>query len=369
MLEDTGSFDAKENIGSAKSVDLKLEQYLSGNLASSCSVSLRVKSGGYGSCTGSGCLPRTLEAILVLGSLISTLLSLLLTALSAFPVLSRVLSGLFNLLSAPIWPGAGWPSGKHAWGIVYDTSSKTPVEKALIRVFSQPGGRLRTTIKTNKNGQFGFILPAGLYSIAVSHTGYDFPTRLISTQTDGPYTNLYKGSNFKVDGDGTDKAQVNFNVPIDRVKVSSFDLVELKVLATVSKFFQSVRIPLMILGSLSVAYLIFTQARTIDYVLVVVYVFMWAWEIRNMFKKRAFGLIRDQQGNPVSLVLIRVLDRHNRLKTTIVTGDDGKFQANLDPGEYRFDISRPGYKSIRTQPIKISGAQDLGRLDLNLTKL
>ena len=367
MQKDTGSYEAKYDSGSAKSVDLKLEQYVSGKLASSCSVNLKVSSGA-GTCTGNNCLPRTLQTVFVLGSLIATLLSLLLTGLSAFPAASRVLSGIFNLLSSPIW-GAGWPAGKHAWGIVYDTSNKTPIEKALIRVFSEPGGRLRSTIRTNKNGQFGFVLPAGVYSIAVSHSGYDFPTRLVATSTDGPYANLYRGGNFKAEGDGTEKAQINFNVPLDRVKVSSFDLVELKVLSTVSRFFQAIRMPLMILGTLSTAYLVFTQARTLDYVLAAIYVALWAWEIRNMLKKRAYGLVRDQQGNPVSLVMIRVLDRFNKLRTTIVTGDDGKFQTNLDPGEYKFDISRPGYKSIRTQMIKISNVSDLGRLDLNLTKL
>ncbi len=364
---DVGSYVANYDPGNVRSFNLKLEQYVSGKLASSCSVNLKVSSGD-GSCSGVGCLPQKVDKILVLGSLIATLLGALLSLLAAFPAFSRVLSGLFNLMSAPVW-GMGGPSGKHAWGIVYDTSTKTPIEKAVIRVFSAPSDRLRATIRTNKNGQFGFILPPGNYSLTGSASGFDFPTRLITASTDGPYANLYRGGAFQVDGDGTEKAQINFNVPLDRVKVTTFDLVELKTLTAVSRFFQAIRIPLMILGTLSTGYLVFTQGRTFDYVLAVVYALMWGWEIKNMLKKKAFGVVKDQRGNPISLVVIRVLDKYNRLKTTIVTGDDGKFQANLDPGEYRLDISRPGYKSVRTQLIKISNVQDIGKLDINLTKL
>ncbi len=365
---DTGSYETTYNPGSDKTVNLRLEQYLSGKLASSCLVSLKVSSGG-GGCTGPGCVAEKLSTILVLGSLLATALSLLLTALSGAPDLARVLSGLFNLMSAPVWPAAGWTSGRHAWGVVYDTSTKTPIEKAVIRVFSEPSDRLRATIRTNKNGQFGFILPPGLYSLTASSSGFDFPSRLINTQTDGPYTNLYKGGSFKIDGDGTQKAQVNFNVPLDRVKVSTFDLIELKTLTSVSRFFQAIRFPLMILGTLSTGYLVFTQGRVIDYILAVVYVAMWTWEIRNAIRKKAFGVVKDQQGNPIALCVIRVLDRTNRIRTTIVTGEDGKFQANLDAGEYRFDISRPGYRSVRTELIKVSSIQDLGKLDINLIKL
>ena len=325
---------------------------------------------------------KTLLPFFVLGTLLATILGYLLTILSALPWLSRILSGLFNLFSAPIWsasglpaslggiiPAVGWPGGRHAWGVIYDSSNKHPIEKALVRVFSEPGGKLRASVRTNAAGQFGFIMPAGTYSLTISQTGYDFPTRLIVGQTDGRYANLYKGGNFKVDGDGIEKAQINFNVPVDRVEVSTFDLVELRVISNISRFFQIIRFPLMILGTLSTAYLLFTEHKILHYILAALYVLMWAWEISNMLKKRAYGLVRDQHGKPVPLVMIRVLDKYNRLKTTVVSGEDGKFQANLDPGEYRLDISRPGYKSVRTELVKITSIADIGRLDLSLTKL
>jgi hypothetical protein len=199
--------------------------------------------------------------------------------------------------------------------------------------------------------------------------GYEFPSKLIIGNTDGKFLSVYKGGNLDVAGDGQQKAQVDINVPLDRATMTTLDVIQVRTLATISRFFQTIRLPFMIIGTIAAGYLLFKDHRIIDYVIGILYVVLWAVEIKNMLKKKAYGMVRDTAGNPVSMALIRAIDQRGRLKFTSATGDDGKFQLFLDPGVYRLDVSRGGYRNIRTELFKIDKIQDIGRLDLRLQKL
>lgn len=320
--------------------------------------------GGVGGTGLFGTIPRTTSSLLVLGSLLASILSFLLTAVASIPFLQRLANTLFALFAPPAWPGK-----KPSWGFVYDSISKRPLKDVVLRIFAEPSGRLRSSVKSNINGAFGFILPPGKYSLIASLMGYDFPSKLIIGNTDGKFLSVYKGGDLDVIGDGQQKAQVNINVPLDRTTMSTFDVIQVRTLATISRFFQTIRLPIMILGTIAAVYLLVKDHRTVDYIIGALYVVLWAIEIRNMLKKKAFGMVRDTAGNPLFMALVRVLDSRGRLKLTVATGDDGKFQLFLDPGVYRLDVSRGGYRSIRTELFKIDKIQDIGRLDLRLQKL
>lgn len=366
MVQDTGkySYSSNSNFTSDARIVLRLDQYEDGNLISSCNKTVAV-SVGSGACFGDSCTgTKTANTVLILGALLASIAASLLTGVASMPLLYRAANSAFALFAAPAWPGK-----TPAWGIAYDAVNKRPIENAIIRVFSEPSGRLKSTIRSNKNGAFGFILPAGKYSLVASKSWFEFPSRLVIGAIDGKFQGVYKGGVFDVSGDGQQKAQVNINIPLDRTTLTTFDIFHVKTLATISRFFQVIRVPIMILGTISVSYLLVTSHRTIDYVIGVLYVGLWALEIKDMIKKRSYGLVRDRMGNPVAMAMIRAFDIKGQLKNTVVTGEDGKFQLNLDPGEYRLDVSRGGFKSVRTQSFRIDKIQDIGRLNLVLEKL
>jgi hypothetical protein len=305
-----------------------------------------------------------LSPLLLLAVLLSSLLSQLMALIASLPLLYRLVNALFSLFAPAAWPGR-----KPSWGVIYDAVDKRPLENVVIRIFSEPNGRLKSTIRSNINGTFGFILPPGKYSIIAYKAGFNFPSKLVMGSSDGTYQRIYRGGVFDVAGDGQQKAQVNVNIPLDRTNISSFDIVQIKTLVTISEFFQSIRLPVMILGTIATGYLLIVEHRTIDYVIGALYIGLWALEIRNMIKKRAYGIVRDDLGQPVAMALIRTFDIRGQLKNTVVSGDDGKFQLNLDPGQYSLDVSRGGYKSIRIELFRVDKTQDIGRFDLRLDKL
>jgi hypothetical protein len=355
------------NNDSASRAKLRLDHLdQSGKIISSCySGVFRIAgSGGIGGASGSSTTTNAVNTLLILGSLLSSVLSFLLTGIASLPFLQRLSNSLFAIFAPPAWAGK-----QPSWGLVYDSISKKPLKDVVLRVFAEPSGRLKSSIKSNINGAFGFILPPGRYSLIASLMGYEFPSKLIIGNTDGKFLSVYKGGNLDVAGDGQQKAQVDINVPLDRATMTTLDVIQVRTLATISRFFQTIRLPFMIIGTIAAGYLLFKDHRIIDYVIGILYVVLWAVEIKNMLKKKAYGMVRDTAGNPVSMALIRAIDQRGRLKFTSATGDDGKFQLFLDPGVYRLDVSRGGYRNIRTELFKIDKIQDIGRLDLRLQKL
>jgi hypothetical protein len=343
---------------------LRIDHYDSnGNMYSSC-LSDTFSIGSSTEPVGYSGIPRILDWSLALGALLTSLLSSLLTAVVSIPFLQRLANAPLALFAPPAWAGK-----KPSWGFVYDSISKRPLKDVVLRIFTEPSGRLKSSVRSNVNGGFGFILPPGKYSLVAYLMGYAFPSKLIIGNTDGKFLSVYKGGSLDVAGDGQQKAQVNINVPLDRATMNSFDVIRVRTLATISRFFRAIRLPLMILGTIAATCLLVKDHGTVDYIIGALYVVLWVVEIKNMLKKRAYGMVRDTAGNPLSMALIRVLDSRGRLKFTAATGEDGKFQLFLDPGVYRLDVSRGGYRSIRTELFKIDKIQDVGRLDLRLQKL
>lgn len=98
------------------------------------------------------------------------------------------------------------------WGIVYDSQTKIPVQAALIRVFDKESNRLLETKTTDENGRFSLIVKPGKYFIEVQKEGYHFPSRLITTQDQEYFPNVYRGELIKSQGD---TMVINVSIPID----------------------------------------------------------------------------------------------------------------------------------------------------------
>jgi len=309
---------------------------------------------------------KILPIILFLGALLSAI-PLLLLLIAMIPAISRLLSRLGVLFMPP-----AWPKERPAWGIVYDAVTKKPLQRVIMRIYSEPDGKARDVQTSNERGEFGFLVPRGKYSIIASASGYSFPTHIIVADTDGKYHHLYRGGKIFISAStkgNIEKAPIQINIPLDPSRLPTFDIAVVGFLSVLNKFTSTIRYPIMIIGTLASVYLVVKYSRFIDWFILALYVILWALELRDALRKKAYGLILDERGNPVDLAIVRIVNMRGKIMTTVVTGDDGKFQASVNPGTYRFDVVKPGYTSTRSEPYRILKLQDLHRVKLRLEKI
>ncbi len=135
-----------------------------------------------------------------------------LTVLALVTLLSSQ-SRFGKILATPYQSIARMSSDRHrTWGIVYDSTTKQPIDPAHVTVQNRLGITVASAI-TDLDGRFGIIVPRGIYTLKVEKTHYVFPsTSLVGKSKDGHYTGLYFGGRFEVEGDDQ---TIAFAVPMD----------------------------------------------------------------------------------------------------------------------------------------------------------
>lgn len=103
---------------------------------------------------------------------------------------------------------------RRTWGIVYDAKTKMPLEPVLVELIDVHTGRVVDRSVTDMAGQFGFLPRVGRFTIRAQKSHYGFPSKDITTKTDGIYRHVYRGEEFDL------KQGHNLiapNIPMDRL--------------------------------------------------------------------------------------------------------------------------------------------------------
>lgn len=101
---------------------------------------------------------------------------------------------------------------RRLWGIVYDARTKLPVELAVVRLFDQEHHKLLETRVTSQSGRYSFLAEPGEYYLEVTKEGYHFPSRIVTSNVDNEYTNLYRGEMLKL---GAGHSLIAPDIPVD----------------------------------------------------------------------------------------------------------------------------------------------------------
>jgi hypothetical protein len=334
-------------------------------------VSTRLPSWPGGSIGTSDQLPLPFSAVVLSAiALISTASAAVLTALAA-PLLPAGVQGVTDLIL--IFAGHGplaiiaWSRKKPKWGVVYDQLTREPIPGAIVRIFDANNNRLLESQLTNNEGFFGFLVPAGTYFISVVKPGFLFPSEFEIES--GEYTNNYRGGSFNIKGEEDSRQFVKYNIPIKRSNRPSLDLIAVRIVLSVKKILDLVRVPILIIGTILAVNTIWHFPGTLSYIISVVYVLLWVNEIRLRFMGRAYGVALDEEGHPLGRVLVRALNSSGRLVGTTISGEDGKFILHLNSGKYSFSAQRIGYIDLGSTEINISQPLDLRVVNLRLQKL
>ncbi|MDH4358876.1 MAG: hypothetical protein OEV37_02995 [Candidatus Berkelbacteria bacterium] len=258
---------------------------------------------------------------------------------TAIPAVSYILSGTAS--TSNLFPFLFAKRKKRFFGTVYNSVNKEPVIGAIVEIFDKRTNKVRERQVTNKSGQFGFIVNEGEFYIKARKNSFAFPSKLIPGKEDPPFDRIYHGEII-----GSKGAEVvSANIPLDPQFSTKTPLI-----VRLNRFLERVRIPLMIIGTLSALYTFYRQPSTLNTIFVFAYALIWVWEFIITRKKSSWCETFDATTKkPIYQAIVRLVDNHNRILRTYITDQFGRFYPVLVPGRYRFQVLHPKYMAIKKE--------------------
>lgn len=101
-----------------------------------------------------------------------------------------------------------------AWGVVFDSKDKKPLQGAIVRVFLEENNKMLETKVTDAEGRFSFLVKPGNYYLDVTKQNYRFPSKLLTKKNDEFYTDMYRGEVVHI---FKGNALLNPNIPTDKI--------------------------------------------------------------------------------------------------------------------------------------------------------
>lgn len=248
---------------------------------------------------------------------------------------------------------------KNRWGIVVDSDLGKPIAHAVVQVFDAKFNQLKETQITGKDGQFGFLLPAGSYYVVASNAGFIFPARKKPPTVLQKGERLYLGEEFETDEKDPNKVP-HLVVPMDREeKVPLSRLIARRYFERILAFVDSVGFTFLFIGAGINTYFFLTIPGTINTIFEALYLLMFALKLYIMLThQKGLGDVVDREtGGPLDLAILRLYDtKTNRIMQTRVTNVNGRFFILVPRGSYTASVSKPGYKTALEENISIMGA-------------
>ncbi|MFA5134215.1 MAG: carboxypeptidase regulatory-like domain-containing protein [Patescibacteria group bacterium] len=258
---------------------------------------------------------------------------------------------------------------RRPWGIVFDSTTGMPVARAIVRIFSREFNKLKESQITDEEGRFGFLIEPDQYYLAVSRSGYIFPSHLLRSVAISQYEDIYRGDTITVTKQNM--GGLSINVPIDpNVRtVSQTRLLWLRVINFLGFMLEKFSLPLLIAGTLLSWVTLVLEPKTSNYVILLLYgIFIFLKYMVQQLLERSWGFVEDDTtGDPVDLAIIRIYNTASGLLIgTRVTNQRGQFTALVPPGQYYIVAVKPGYEVFRSKPMMVSKRKGLIRLRVKL---
>lgn len=237
----------------------------------------------------------------------------------------------------------GFWKKRNPWGLVYDSVTKQPVMLATVRLFQlQPKRKLVETDVTTKEGVFSFMPPEGEYEISVNKPEYKFPSRLVTSRTDGEYTNVYHGRPLKLNDS---RSAVSVSIPIDPDSTKDLSL-WFKLKRMIRARIGIISSLMLLVGLIMSLISIVGGERGLNSLLLIFYLLVLALQSVIYFRSRTkWGVVEDMQGKRLEKVQVQLFDpKYNKLVQRRFTDEYGRYQFVVPPGEYQIRVESPQYQ-------------------------
>ena len=303
----------------------------------------------------------TTAAILTAAGVVTTGTSLQLT--NIFYLLARF--GYFWLV--PLTLG----KRRKPWGVVFDSTTGKPVRGALVRIYSKEFSKLKETQITDDQGRFGFLVDMGQYYVTVSHPGYIYPSRLLTTAVASEYEHIYRVETITIRE--RIEAAISINIPLDPEdrQLSRAKLGWMRLLNIFGMILEKINTPLLIAGTAISWITLIIQPKLSNYIVLAVYGALIIFKlllVKNI--QQSWGKVNDAATNsPVELAVVRVYNISNgSIVTTKITNRQGQFSVLVPPGIYYLMVIKAGYESFQSHPVTVSKQRGMITLAVRLNK-
>lgn len=258
------------------------------------------------------------------------------------------------------------------WGVVFDATTGRTIRGAAVRIFSKEFNKLRESQVTDEHGRFGFLVDVGDYYVNISHPGYLFPSRLLTSAMVSQYDHIYRGETLNIKE--RIEAAISINIPIDPqdTAISGTRIIWLRFLNFLGLILEKINLPLLIGGTLLSWITLIVQPKISNYVILTVYGSLIILRLALSKKVQpSWGLVVDGATHKaVELAVVRVYNMiTGRIVATRITNRLGQFSALVPPGQYYLIVIKAGYHPFQSQAIIVTKQKGLIRLAVQITPL
>jgi hypothetical protein len=109
----------------------------------------------------------------------------------------------------------GFRKKREAWGTVYDSKTKLPLDPVMMELIDAETGRVVEKAITDIPGRYGFLVRPGKFVIKAAKTNYLFPSRQETGEEDEIYNKLYHGEILAINSESDVLAP---NIPMDPLR-------------------------------------------------------------------------------------------------------------------------------------------------------
>jgi hypothetical protein len=252
------------------------------------------------------------------------------------------------------------------WGVVYNSLTKMPIDLAMVRLINAGTGKIVQSRVTDSEGRFAFFVEPGLYRIEANKQGFVFPTKVLQDyREDTSYLDLYHGEPVHVD---EKDAAISANIPMDPIGAEAKTPRRIKI----NKFFKETQ---RFIASLSIAagllaVIISPTWWTIALLVAQVLLYLLFKRLAMPKKPKNWGIVYDRQDKkPINRAVARLFSKQfNKLISTEVTDNKGRYSFMVGPNEYYITFEKIGYDKNISSPITIKSKNEVVKINAALSK-
>lgn len=246
---------------------------------------------------------------------------------------------------------------RDAWGEVYNSLNKLPVDLAIVRLVDTASNRIIQTRVTGRSGRYFFQSLPGKYRLEVLKNHMLFPSVLLAkTKNDGRKTDIYHGENIVI----TEQYPViTVNIPID-------PQVDEKGMARLywERFGRTVQLIISLSGMIATVYsLILTPHIIYLWILLLVHGIILFFFIRLAIPKRpeGWGVVTDAISQKALHNTVAKLynTQYNRLVEYVLTDRKGRYYFLAGDSTYQVRYEKPEYKTNASETIDVRGKSEM----------
>jgi hypothetical protein len=230
------------------------------------------------------------------------------------------------------------------YGLVYDSITKKPVNRAVVRIYNL-NEKLVWTDVTTAFGTFGANLPIGKYKILVVKPGYKFPSTVVTGEIDYPLEPVYGGGEIKF----SRKNEFNIVIPIDPKEKSNFVKVVSKILSSLSGLVKIGHIIFFIAGLILGIHTCFKYPSLFNLSALLFYIPAFYLLVKNTFiKGRSKGMVVNKEGVPIPGITVTLKEmKFDKFVGKRITDSNGEYQFIVPNNIYQLGIANTQYKVVR----------------------